>query len=109
MDKIKEDMENGLVDDKEKLKYLALMGSKIFKVFFNLHFSLFNFFSSVKSFSETSKSFKKRQDHHTVDQTLRKLGVGPPKGHRRCVEEEEFSQLYRRRIEDASIIGSRKA
>lgn len=34
MDKIKEDMENGLVDDKEKLKYLALTGSQIFKVFF---------------------------------------------------------------------------
>lgn len=33
MDKIKEDMENGLVDDKEKLKYLALMGSQVFKVF----------------------------------------------------------------------------
>ena len=32
MDKIKEDMENGLVDDKEKLKHLALMGSQIFKV-----------------------------------------------------------------------------
>lgn len=32
MDKIKEDMENGLIDDKEKLKYLALMGSQIFKV-----------------------------------------------------------------------------
>lgn len=32
MDKIKEDMENGLVADKEKLKFLALMGSQIYKV-----------------------------------------------------------------------------
>lgn len=32
MDKIKEDMENGLVDDKEKLKFLALMGSQVYKV-----------------------------------------------------------------------------
>lgn len=48
MDKIKEDMENGLVDDKEKLKYLALNGSQIFKVpsfsIFNLRlFTLFHF------------------------------------------------------------------
>lgn len=34
MDKTKEDMENGLVDDKEKLKFLALMGSRVFKVAF---------------------------------------------------------------------------
>jgi hypothetical protein len=32
MEKIKENMENGLVADKEKLKYLALNGSQIFKV-----------------------------------------------------------------------------
>lgn len=32
MDKTKEDMENGLVDDKEKLKYVALMGGRTFKV-----------------------------------------------------------------------------
>lgn len=32
MDKIKEDMENGLIDDKEKLKFLALTGSQIYKV-----------------------------------------------------------------------------
>lgn len=32
MDKIKEDMEFGLKDDKEKLKYLALTGSRAFKV-----------------------------------------------------------------------------
>ncbi|CRL03083.1 CLUMA_CG016481, isoform A [Clunio marinus] len=31
MDKIKEDMENRLIDDKEKLKFLALMGSKTYK------------------------------------------------------------------------------
>jgi DNA-binding protein H-NS len=34
MDRIKEDMENGLVDDKEKLKFLALMGSRVYKVCF---------------------------------------------------------------------------
>lgn len=34
MDKIKEDMENGLVDDKEKLMFLALMGSQVYKVFY---------------------------------------------------------------------------
>lgn len=32
MDKTKEDMENGLVGDKEKLKILALTGSEIYKV-----------------------------------------------------------------------------
>lgn len=32
MEKIKEDMENGLIDDKEKLKHLALIGSRVFKV-----------------------------------------------------------------------------
>lgn len=32
MEKIKEDMENGLIDDKEKLKLLALTGSRVFKV-----------------------------------------------------------------------------
>lgn len=32
MDRIKEDMENGLVDDKEKLKVLALTGSEVYKV-----------------------------------------------------------------------------
>ena len=32
MDKIKEDMENGLIEDKEKLKSLALTGSRIYKV-----------------------------------------------------------------------------
>lgn len=113
MDKIKEDMENGLVDDKEKLKFLALMGSQIFKVFFQSLRSIFGFcyFFLMKLISETSKSFKKRQDHHTVDQTLWKLGVGPPKGQREFWKEEEISQLYRRRTEDASIIivGSRKA
>ncbi|CAO1325098.1 unnamed protein product [Diamesa hyperborea] len=31
MDKIKEDMENGLIDDKEKLKFLALTGSQVYK------------------------------------------------------------------------------
>lgn len=41
MDKIKEDMENGLVDDKEKLKFLALMGSQMFKVKHHLHFKIF--------------------------------------------------------------------
>jgi hypothetical protein len=40
MDKIKEEMGNGLVDDKEKLKHLALMGSQIFKVRF--HFMMFD-------------------------------------------------------------------
>lgn len=58
MDKIKEDMENGLVDDKEKLKYLVLMGSQMFKVCkHHLHFI---FFSTLIFFSETAKSFKKR-------------------------------------------------
>jgi hypothetical protein len=114
MDKIKEDMENGLFDDKEKLKFLALMGSQVFKVFSvfsNLHFRFLFFFPVKFLSSETSKSFKKRQDHHTVDQTLRKLGDGPPKGRRWYGEEEDISQLYRRGIEDASIIivGSRKA
>lgn len=32
MDQIKEDMENGLVDDREKLKILALTGSEVNKV-----------------------------------------------------------------------------
>lgn len=32
MEKIKEDMENGLIDDKEKLKSLALTGSRVYKV-----------------------------------------------------------------------------
>lgn len=32
MDKTKEDMENGLVNDKEKLKVLALTGSGVYKV-----------------------------------------------------------------------------
>jgi DNA-binding protein H-NS len=32
MEKIKEDMENGLIDDKEKLKHLALVSNKIQKV-----------------------------------------------------------------------------
>lgn len=32
MEKIKEDMENGLIDDKEKLKSLAMTGSRVYKV-----------------------------------------------------------------------------
>lgn len=32
MDQIKEDMENGLVDDREKLKILALTGNEVNKV-----------------------------------------------------------------------------
>ena len=32
IEKIKVDMENGLIDDKEKLKHLALIGSRVFKV-----------------------------------------------------------------------------
>lgn len=56
MDKIKEDMENGLIDDKEKLKYLALMGSQIFKV--TLHFSFFMFLY-FKNSSRNCKIFLK--------------------------------------------------
>lgn len=36
MEKIKVDMENGLIDDKEKLKHLALIGSRVFKVNFHV-------------------------------------------------------------------------
>lgn len=32
MEKMKVDMENGLVDDKDKLKYLASIGSRVCKV-----------------------------------------------------------------------------
>jgi hypothetical protein len=38
MEKIKEDMENGLIDDKEKLKSLALTGSRVYKVNFFSNF-----------------------------------------------------------------------
>lgn len=69
MDRIKEDMENGLVDDKEKLKYLALMGSQVFKVFFfrfvHLHFK----FVSM----HLSNTFQKLQNHLKRGKTIIQL------------------------------------
>lgn len=41
MDKIKDDMESGMHNDKEKLKHLALLGSQVYKV--KINFNLFNF------------------------------------------------------------------
>ena len=67
MDKIKEDMENGLVDDKEKLKFLALMGSQIFKVSF-----CSDFISPF--FLETHlKTFQKLQNHLKRGKTIIQL------------------------------------
>jgi len=102
MDQIKEDMENGLIDDKEKLKHLALMGSQFYKAS-RLAETILKCYATLP-FTATPKSSQKGQQHHSTHSHLREHGVGPPKRRRWFVEEEKVSQLQRGGIEKASII-----
>lgn len=98
MEKMKDDMENGLIDDKEKLKFLSLIGNRVCKVglFIKkearepssnfLHLICFHHIA-------TSNSFKARQNHHSTDSSLRKSRIGPSKNVRHDRQKEKISRL----------------
>lgn len=73
MEKIKEDMENGLIDDKEKLKHLALIGSRVYKV--SKAILRFLNFLKIIYFKASSSSLEARQNNNSVNSPLREYGT----------------------------------